>query len=301
MENCLRDIYPDMAIPYWDSTMDNILGDNIAQQSIMWSPAFMGNGKGDVITGPFQYWPLIERPELSNSSLLHRDLTVPPSVVQTAPTLMSDAAVNAFSSSLSMRDHTWFVNPTFESSHGAVHNWVGGVFADLILSPSDPIFFLHHSFVDCIWEIMRQNQITQGINPELDYPTDPEALGLGQETINGDVLTDVTQSYHYGGAPMGPFYPLVNAHGMSNAYTRDFYQYAPRPTCDQVNPHCGSPYLFCEASIYKCAPKLQLGAYCLPFQTIDPINDGPCMNGYCCGGTCMQQCDPGSIIGVLVG
>lgn len=56
-------------------------------------------------------------------------------------------------------------------SHGNVHIYgqffrtiyysltflVGGDFLDQSTSANDPIFYIHHSFVDMIWEIWRQN------------------------------------------------------------------------------------------------------------------------------------------------
>lgn len=35
--------------------------------------------------------------------------------------------------------------------HGEVHNWVGGNMANPKKSPNDPIFFLHHAFIDKVW------------------------------------------------------------------------------------------------------------------------------------------------------
>ena len=283
--------------------MDAVLGDVIAQQSIMWSPDFMGNGHGVVTEGAFAYWPLIAPCGDSNSTFLHRSLTNPPPTSRTPPSLYTDEQVNQFVAAESLREHTFHVDPTFESTHGAGHNWVGGCMADNQMSPADPVFWLYHAFIDCIWEIMRENQMENGIDVEKDYPVDDIALGVGQETVRGseDILTDSTQSYHYPYNPLGALRPLRNIDGLSKEYTDNFYRYAPRPTCSPDKPSCGSKYLFCETSIHKCAPKLQLGATCGPFRTYDPINDGPCMNGYCCDdGFCRSQCDSlGSVAGDL--
>jgi len=37
------------------------------------------------------------------------------------------------------------------SLHNPVHNWVGGNMAEAT-SPNDPVFFLHHAYIDCLWE-----------------------------------------------------------------------------------------------------------------------------------------------------
>jgi len=38
-----------------------------------------------------------------------------------------------------------------ELYHNQLHNWVGGDMAQIPLSPADPIFFLHHAFIDMIF------------------------------------------------------------------------------------------------------------------------------------------------------
>jgi len=35
--------------------------------------------------------------------------------------------------------------------HNVVHNWVGGEMANAKKSPNDPVFFLHHAFIDKTW------------------------------------------------------------------------------------------------------------------------------------------------------
>ena len=29
-----------------------------------------------------------------------------------------------------------------------MHNWVGGIMSDIMYSPCDPLFWLHHAFID---------------------------------------------------------------------------------------------------------------------------------------------------------
>lgn len=52
----LRRLDPDLAIPYWDSTMDQNLP--ASRDSIMWDDDFMGrtDENGTVITGPGAHW-----------------------------------------------------------------------------------------------------------------------------------------------------------------------------------------------------------------------------------------------------
>ena len=43
----------------------------------------------------------------------------------------------------------------FEGKHGGPHIWLGGQMGTFC-SPMDPIFWLHHSFIDKMWEDFRQ-------------------------------------------------------------------------------------------------------------------------------------------------
>jgi tyrosinase len=59
-----------------------------------------------------------------------------------------------------------------EFTHTDVHTWVGGDMYNLSTSANDPTFFLHHAFVDAIWEkwrIKRQRRSER----ESDYPPIP--------------------------------------------------------------------------------------------------------------------------------
>ncbi|ETN74615.1 hypothetical protein NECAME_12859 [Necator americanus] len=64
---------------------------------------------------------------------------------------------------------------------------------------------------------------------------------------------------------MEPFFPMVNFDGLSNQYTDNLYQFAPRPTCAFSNTGgCGSKYLFCDLShgTPRCASKILIGGNC---------------------------------------
>jgi len=91
--------------------------------------------------------------------------------------------------------------------HGTVHDWVGGSMEMLEWSASDPIFFMHHCFVDLIFETWLRNN-----NPAVPGPNTAPTSGAPY----GHNLYDC----------LGPFFPLMNNayyfHQSTNfAYTYD--------------------------------------------------------------------------------
>lgn len=47
---------------------------------------------------------------------------------------------------------------SLEYSHANALVWVGGDMFHQTTSANDPLFFLHHAFVDSIWEFWRQHR-----------------------------------------------------------------------------------------------------------------------------------------------
>lgn len=201
-------------VPYWDSRLDKPLRD--PTRSIIWSNSFMGSVTGRVRSGPFRNWdtpagPLVRNGGQNGDLFDHGTVRA----LLTRSRLHEIAEPNA-------------VPPfDFEIRHGDVHQWIGGLMEPAETAGFDPIFYLHHCFVDYIWELFRRNQMRLGVNPETDYPSD------------------------YGPESQGPNRPmrlgrLRNIHGMSNMYSSRIFTYQPSPTCSYTNTDCGSRYLRCD-------------------------------------------------------
>jgi tyrosinase len=160
-----------------------------------------------------------------------------------------------------------------EYTHGNIHIYVGGDMLDQSTSANDPIFFLHHSFVDFIWELWRQQRQTRN-ERENAFPLD---------------MQQCSSANHFGAALMRPFEPWRNTDGLSNKYTDNMYEYAPRPTCGGGGD-CGSKYLFCDMSHGnpRCSSKIRVGAQC----TAWIAGENPCYNGMCQGGVCVAVAAP---------
>ena len=120
-------------------------------------------------------------------------------------------------------------------------------------SPSDPLFFMHHAFVDLLWEEWRTNcQIT----PWYDYPPAASPCGLFD--------------------PMLPFSPLLHIHGMIPFWTPVFYTYAPRPVTCSLDIDCDDRRLWCNAG--HCTAKVKVGGSCAGY-TVG--SSSPCECGIC--------------------
>lgn len=217
-ETALRLKDPSVSIPYWASNLDAEMED--PTKSVIWSEAFFGNGDGFVTTGPFANFKVY-----TTDSILTRN-------IGTSGSLMTNEGIHGILSRNRTADIT---NPTapkqynLELQHNTVHAWMGGNMDDLSQSAEDPVFYLHHSFVDYLWEEFRTRQKMYGIDPETDYPQ-----------------LDWGDAQHAPDAPIG-FGDLRNIDALSNVLA-DLVKYDPSPACTRSHPTCISKYLRCDSS-----------------------------------------------------
>lgn len=170
-----------------DSTLDEGLPD--PRDSILWTDAFLGNGDGYVESGPFRRWNTTKK--IQDEQRLFR-------TVGRAPFggLYRNDDVAAILNKTKFEQLTACVDPFFElvymqtctktfllyffkrfQLHGTVHMWVGGYMLDIPISPNDPSFYLHHAFVDYLWEQFRL-QKQDRINRQTDYPSEDKCCNL---------------------------------------------------------------------------------------------------------------------------
>ncbi|CAB3407380.1 unnamed protein product [Caenorhabditis bovis] len=269
MEFMLRQVDPTIHLPYWDSTLDENLPDS--KDSLMWTNEFMGEIQaGNLNSGPFRSWKTIE-----NRAAIRRAVGAEAKLYTEDElnfTLNTDDIAQVLAFTAPQRGCPF--RPNFnvaEYTHGNVHLYVGGDMHETITSANDPIFWLHHAFVDYQWEAFRQRRQTRA-QRETAYPADNKLC---------------SSEHHFRGAFMKPFVPLRNVDGLSNMYTDNLYTYAPRPTC-QMGPDCGSPYLFCDrshGSPPKCAARMKADANCAMFTNGEPM----CYKGTCQRGRCVAS------------
>lgn len=168
---------PNVTIPYWDWTepfprhLDDAAGDN----------NFMGGegvNCGPVTSGPFRQgqWTNqsddldgdrdLDRCQASTVTAITRNellQLLQITFYDAAPWDSSDDSENGLRNGL-------------EYLHNKAHSWVGGEMADDKLSADDPVFWLHHSFVDCMWAAWQdQHPNTPHYEPQDgDAPLKPE-------------------------------------------------------------------------------------------------------------------------------
>ena len=144
-----------------------------------------------------------------------------------------------------------YVDCFFKDNHGWVHVLVAGHMEGIACSPSNPVFFIHHGFIDFIWEEFRQN--SQVTDPELEYPYHVVSeTNIGSQSHDPDAL-------------MQPFDFLFNIHGLSDHYVNYYYAYAPRPISCEEESDCQSAILWCDVTEEegRCKAKVMEGGNCV--------------------------------------
>jgi tyrosinase len=154
-ERRLQAINPAVTLPYWNWTVDR------TPAAPVFAADFLGGdgrpGDRQVVTGPFAYattrWTIAVRVD-SRPYLVRELATGTPSLptpAQLATALSRtpyDTAPWSDRSTLGFRTVLeGFGTPNL---HNLVHVWVGGHMLQTV-SPNDPLFFLHHAFIDKCW------------------------------------------------------------------------------------------------------------------------------------------------------
>lgn len=135
-ERELQALNPKLSLPYWDWTgdFDPVGVNSRSAQSPLWST--------DQIAALGWTGSLIGKYNAQKD--LNRRL---------AGTLPTSLQKNNLLTSFSFNS---FGNFRFELEvdlHDPPHSWIGGTMADMLISPKDPAFFIHHAMVDYLWQL----------------------------------------------------------------------------------------------------------------------------------------------------
>ena len=164
-EDLLQEILgPTFALPYWDWSLDS----QRPHQSILWTEDYFGasdpTGSGRIINGPFVDMTI----SIPESHVLSRDATMAftahhPSIL--ASMLDPSAPFSKMSSDIEF------------SPHSTIHASIAGRNGDFktMYSPNDPVFWLHHAFVDKLWfywQSLRQENVRKFDGAAYSQPID---------------------------------------------------------------------------------------------------------------------------------
>ena len=225
MENALRQINPEITLPYWDLTLEAEL--DLPRESSIFTERFMGNGDGFVMSGPFRNWT-VQRGSLYRT-------------VGSRFSPMDDHNISVIFSQIHLADISYpYASKTddnltnFELVHNRVHNWVGGEMDKIETAADDPIFFIYHCFIDYVYEKFRAHQREHGVDPVTDW----------------SVYYGASRHHLY--SPMG-LGNLMAGDGDSEVFARNVI-YTEKPNCSRKNTDCGSPYLWCNVTRERCVP-----------------------------------------------
>ncbi|PAV57282.1 hypothetical protein WR25_25768 [Diploscapter pachys] len=296
VELTLRQIDTSIGIPYIDWTLDDAL--DHPRDSILFSEYLMGDtsGKRDnengswVINGPFKDFATAHgNPRLTRwvgepiEDPVTKEMVEPrPMTQENVDYLLNAENVDQIITFSMFKDEKGCkysdqikkaqgMDP--ENAHGRGHVFVGGDMGEFSTASNDPIFYMHHAFVDFLWEEWRKTKQDPS-QWETGWITDSEACSAPQ---------------HFKRILMYPFIPMLNEDGLSINYTKNMYKYEPRPICNRENIDCKSEFLFCDLTKGKkgprCASKIKKGKPCDGYEH----NEDVCYLGECIDGICVEN------------
>ncbi|KAJ9069079.1 hypothetical protein DSO57_1022100 [Entomophthora muscae] len=141
----LQRFNPDIMLPYWDWSLDA----NEPHRSPILTDKYMGGngGAGKCLRdGPFANWQV----SYPQSHCLRRDYDQGRRIspFSSPEAILLDINTRSFSA----------FSVQLEMKHGRPHVSIGGHGVDFsqMYSPNDPIFYLHHTFVDLLWDKWQQ-------------------------------------------------------------------------------------------------------------------------------------------------
>ncbi|MET7652126.1 MULTISPECIES: tyrosinase family protein [unclassified Streptomyces] len=217
LEQALQRVDSSVTVPYWDWTRDR------TTTAAPWTADLLGgNGRRSdhqVTTGPFAYatgdWTIKEN--VTDGEFLTRDLgraaapiglptksdlewALQDPVYDSAP--WDSTVTQGFRNKL----EGWGTGSGSAAwrNHNRVHRWVGGVMLGGA-SVNDPVFWLHHAFVDLLWTRWQSRHREHRYLPaEPPGPRDPQYRRvvarrekLPPWNVTPDQLEDASRTYRY--------------------------------------------------------------------------------------------------------
>ncbi|KAI1335914.1 amino acid transporter [Xylariaceae sp. FL0016] len=169
---------------YWDEVAEQAELDTLADSELWSTEYFGGNGSGDdncVTDGPFANLTLRFNQDGSpTEKCLTRIFSDRQFATAAQENIDECNAIDNYTEAW----ECWSRDP-----HSAGHGGVGGIMSDATLSPGDPVFYLHHSYLDKLfWEWQKldiENRLT-----DMGGPNIPAGLQPGRGDYPGTEYTD---------------------------------------------------------------------------------------------------------------
>lgn len=191
VEQAMQELNPMLSMPYWNSTTDQSLN------SPLWDVNFLGQFN--------EAWNLFRNRGVNE--------------VLPAPGSLTEV--------LSISNFLTFSNEVERGPvHEGAHRWTGGIMASTI-SPRDPVFYLHHTFIDKVW------QQWQEFYNSSSYISTSMIRYNGSYSFNGQVIPSVNPNEIVDSRELGVFYAsdqlaTLDNYMVSNSYNNQetfYYQY----------------------------------------------------------------------------
>jgi len=141
-EQALQAVEPGIALPYWDWTSERTQRDGIPQ--IFADATYTDADSGQEVPNPL-FQAAISYTNPNNWTRTFRDLG--------AASLLS--SLKPFVEQANRVTNYDRFSPDLEQPHNGLHGWVGGTMGTVPYSAFDPIFWVHHCFVEklfCDWQ-----------------------------------------------------------------------------------------------------------------------------------------------------
>lgn len=189
MEQAMQELNPRLSIPYWDSSVDQ------SASSELWDQEFLGSFNSN--------WGL------NRNFGVRGPLPTPPEIAD----LMNYTDFFLFSDDAER-------SPV----HAGAHRWVNGAMITAA-SPRDPVFYLHHSFVDKIWNDW------QDIHGDSHYIKQDMIRYDGTHVFGGQTVPSVNPNDIIDSRALGVFYAnnqlaVLDNYIVSNTYKpREYFYY----------------------------------------------------------------------------
>ncbi len=180
-EDALRDIRPDVSLPYWNWSS----GPTTGVPAACASPTYV-NRVGDTVPNPLFAGPIAAAAG-GGTTARRPDIDT---------TTFGDLATSA-QSALANNDFNMFQSQ-LNGVHGSVHVRVGGNMSSVAGAGFDPIFYLHHANVDRLWANWQASHAVALPPADADLSLDPFKKCFSDQMLKGsDVFSTDDLGYRY--------------------------------------------------------------------------------------------------------